>query len=286
MYMSSLARYSDENFTLSHALTEKPDQSQFRLHTHAQAEIYYFVRGAGVFHIEGSAYPLEPGDLLIMQPAESHYIEVDLNQPYERKMIHFDVSVLQKIDPTGALLAPILNRQPGKDNLYKPFLFSGGSEHYFNIMFNRDVDPRISITVGLLSLLHELCALKNKSAQEQVETTDSVEYQILRYLNQDITRTITLQDICQKFYISRTQLYRLFRGATGVSVKKYITVKRLVYARQRIEAGEPASQVYLQCGFNDYSCFYRAYLKYYGHPPTRSRTPTGCDCLHESDNRP
>ena len=208
-----------------------------------------------------------------MQPAESHYIEVDLKQPYERKMIHFDMSVLRTVDPKGNLLAPILDRNPGKQNLYKPFLFRGGSGgHYFDTMFNWDSDPRVSIFVGLVSLLHELCTLKGKLAEEPMMAPDTMEYRILQYLNQNIAQPITLQNICQQFFISRSQLYRLFRGATGVTVKRYLTVKRLVYARQRIEAGEAASSVYLQCGFNDYSCFYRAYVKYFGAPPTKSQT--------------
>ena len=52
-------------------------------------------------------------------------------------------------------------------------------------------------------------------------------------------------------------------------MKHYLTVKRLVYARQRIEAGEPATHAYLACGFNDYSSFYRAYVKYFGTAPTK-----------------
>lgn len=270
--MSILTQYSDNDFSLSHTLTEKPDQSQFHLHTHTQVEIYYFVRGSGIFHIEGSAYPLEPGDLLLMQPTESHYIEVDVNQPYERKTIHFDTSVIQSVDPEGSLLSPILDRKLGRQNLYKPYLFRGGSSsHYFDTMFNRDTSPRVSVLIGLVSLLHELCVLKTRLAQEQIVAADIVEYQILQYVNQNITQPITLQDICQKFYISRAQLCRRFRDATGVSLKHYLTVKRLVYARQRIEAGELASHAYLQCGFNDYSCFYRAYVKYFGFPPTRTR---------------
>ena len=272
MYMSNLAGYWDESFSLSHGLTEQPDQSQFQLHTHAQAEIYYFVRGAGIFHIEGSAYPLEPGDLLVMQAAESHYIEVDLNQPYERKIIHFDISVLRALDPKGTLLAPILDRQPGKQNLYKPYLFRGGSSaHYFDTMFSQDPDPRVSVLIGLFSLLHELCGLKNQLNQEPMVAPDTIEYQILQYINQHITQPITIQDVCRRFFISRSQLCRIFRGATGVTMKHYITVKRLVYARQRIEEGGPASHIYLQCGFNDYSCFYRAYVKYLGCPPTNAR---------------
>lgn len=267
--MSTISINAFEEANVGHSRVERPDQSNFPLHTHAKAEIYYFIRGAGVFHIEGSAYPLEPGDLLVMQPAESHYIELDREQPYERKVLHFDMSMLRAVDPKGTLLAPLLDRPPGKQNLYKPFLFRGGSsEHYFDTMLSPAPDPHVSVYAGLVPLLHELCALKSRLSREPEVAPDTVEYRILQYLNENITQPITLQDICQKFFISRSQLCRLFRGATGVTVKHYLTVKRLVYARQRIEGGEPATHAYLACGFNDYSSFYRAYVKYFGSAPS------------------
>lgn len=267
--MSTIAGCYCPEANSGHAVTPSPDPEKFRLHTHAKAELYYFIRGGGIFHIEGSSYPLEPGDLLVMQPAESHYIELDCSQVYERKMIHFDMAMLRAVDPKGTLLGPILDRPPGKQNLYKPYLFRGGSpEHYFDTMLHPEPDPGVSIYAGLVPLLHEMCAIKRGFAQEPEVAPDTVEYRILRYLNENLTQPITLQDVCQKFFISRSQLCRLFRGATGVTVKHYLTVKRLVYARQRIEAGEPATHVYHQCGFNDYSSFYRAYVKYFGAAPS------------------
>ena len=72
--MSHLYRYIDGDFNIAHTLTPLPDPSNFKLHTHAQAELYYFCGGSGVFHIEGSDYTQEPGDLLVIQSAEAHYI--------------------------------------------------------------------------------------------------------------------------------------------------------------------------------------------------------------------
>ena len=271
--MSTVRSLNIEGANVGHSLTPQPDPDNFRLHTHADAEVYYFIRGGGIFHIEGSIYPLEPGDLLVMQPAESHYIELDCSQIYERKMIHFDMDILRAVDSKGVLLRPFFDRAPGKQNLYKAFQFRGGSpEHYFDTMLSSEPDPRVSVFAGLVPLLHELCAVKSRQTEEPELAPDTVEYQILRYLNENITQPITLQDICQRFFISRSQLCRLFRGATGVTVKHYLTVKRLVYARQRIEAGEPATHAYLQCGFSDYSSFYRAYVKHYGVAPTKHTT--------------
>lgn len=272
MKMRALYEYNDEDFGLSHSYSPVPDQSRFVLHTHSKAELYYFVSGSGVFHIEGSDYPLASGDLLLMQSAESHYIELDKSKPYERRVLHFNMDALKDIDPTGCLLRPFLDRPPGKQNLYRANCFQGGScEHYFRAMMNPSPDPRISIFAGLIPLLCELCRLQSAPLYASQATQDPVGYRIIQYLNQNIETNISLDDICQKFYISKSQLCKIFRESTGVTVKQYLNAKRLVRAKQRIDGGELPTHVYLQCGFNDYSSFYRAYVKYFGAAPTHKK---------------
>ena len=267
--MSTLYQYNDNNFGLSHSYSQLPDQSRFVLHTHTKAELYYFVKGAGTFHIEGNDYPLHSGDLLLMQSAESHYIELDKSQPYERKVLHFDLDVLNLVDPDGFLRKPLLSRQPGKQNLYRGISFQGGScEHYFNTMMMPSPDPRVSVFAGLIPLLCELYRLQQSQNGAEDSAPDSVGYQIMRYLNENIDKQITLDDISQKFYISKSQLCRVFRDSTGVPVKQYLNAKRLVKAKQMMDAGELPTHVYAKCGFNDYSSFYRAYVKYFGAAPT------------------
>lgn len=268
MLMKRFYEYRDEEFNLSHSVSMKPDQAQFSLHTHKQAELYYFVGGAGTFHVEGNAYPLEPGDLLLMQSAEAHYIEVDTTQPYERKVLHFNMDVLAQLDPEGHLLKPLLDREPGNQNRFRPHQFQGGScEHYFHTMMMDSPDARVSVFAGLIPLLHELCVIRNSAGQEEETRPDTAAYRILRYLNQNIDKPITLEDVCREFYISKSQLCRVFRRCTGVTLKQYMTAKRLVRARQMMEAGMQPTHVYTLCGFTDYSSFYRAYLKRYGVSP-------------------
>jgi len=269
--MSILYEHNDPLFGLSHTLTDVPNPDHFFLHTHAKAELYYFVKGSGIFHIEGSAYQLEPGDLLLMRPTESHYIEVDVNQPYERKVLHFSMDCLKALDPIGCLFAPLLDREAGKMNLYKPHRFQGGScEHYIHTMMSARPDPQVSIFAGLVPLLHELCGIQAQLMGEPNTEPDSIEYRIMRYLNENIDKPVSLNDVCQRFYISKSQLCRIFRSCTGVTVKQYLTVKRLVRAKQLIDLGEHPTHIYSQCGFNDYSSFYRAYTKYYGHSPAHT----------------
>ena len=262
--------YKDKDFTLSHSLDATPDPARFNMHTHTTIEIYYFLKGQGVFHIEGNEYPLESGDLLLMKPSESHYIDLDCSYPYERIVLNLNTEYLRQIDPEGYLLRPILDRKSGKRNLYRSHEFRTGScAHYFDSMFSPVGNSRINILSALLPMLNEVYCIFITRTDDDDDGTDPLPHRIIRYINKNLSGAIHLEDICQKFYISKSQLCRLFKSATGTTVWQYITIKRLVNARQLIAEGNSATHIYTQCGFSDYSSFYRAYVKHFGCAPSK-----------------
>ncbi len=93
---------------------------------------------------------------------------------------------------------------------------------------------------------------------------------IIEYVNNNLTKDISIEHLCDKFFISRAQLYRSFRNTTGSSVWDYVVTKRLLLAKSYISDGIRASEASAACGFHDYSAFYRAYLKRYGETPSGS----------------
>ncbi len=239
------------------------------MHTHDDVEVYLLLSGHGIFHIEGTAYPLSPGDVLVMRPAESHYIELTADVPYERAVINFSVDVFAGIDPDGLLTKAILHRDAGKNNQYKAFSFNGGScMHYWHTIMSENGEPYINLLTGLIGLLREIHNIFYQQADKDT-AKDLLEYQIVQYINSKLSESLTLDDICKQFFISKAQLCRLFRRTTATTVWQYITVKRLVMARQMLEQGEHPTKIYAKCGFNDYSTFYRAYVKHYGCPPVQ-----------------
>jgi AraC-like DNA-binding protein len=98
--------------------------------------------------------------------------------------------------------------------------------------------------------------------------SETPEYRLIDYVNRHLTQGLTLDSICEKCYISKSQLQRLFKKATGTTLWRYITVKRLAMAQRLLAEGEQPTHIYSRCGFADYSTFYRAYVKAYGHAPT------------------
>lgn len=270
--MPAIIQYRDHDLFFHHSIDPQPDPVLFKMHTHDCCEIYLFLKGKGVFHIEGSAYSLHSGDLLLMRQAEAHYIEVDPQQPYERSAIHFREELLRSFDAKGTLLSPFLAREAGKGNLFRAGDFGSGAYRLFwENMARESRDPRLQLLTNLLPLLYELYHTTEKRTPDAA-SDGTTAYQIVRYLNAHLYEPLSLENICKQFFISKPQLCRIFKRATGSTVWEYITVKRLMEARQLISSGMPAAAAAAHCGFQEYSSFYRAYRKHFGIPPRQQRS--------------
>ena len=109
--------YRDPRFNVSRS---RDDQFvPYAMHTHNFAELFCFLGGKGTFHIEGTNYLLNPGDILLMRPGEAHYIEIDPQMPYERIVMSFDTGLLEDWEPGNTLLHPYFDRKAGTRNLYR-----------------------------------------------------------------------------------------------------------------------------------------------------------------------
>ena len=91
------------------------------------------------------------------------------------------------------------------------------------------------------------------------------------YVNAHLFEPLSLNDLGRAFARSTSQLGRVFREATGTSLWDYVVMKRLLSARAMLQRGETAVRAAAACGFSDYSAFYRAYRKRFGHAPSADR---------------
>ena len=87
-------------------------------------------------------------------------------------------------------------------------------------------------------------------------------------LSRHLFSPLTADRLAAHFYLSRSQFGRVFKNITGTSPWDYITAKRLIAAKSMIEKGAGAKKAADDCGFGDYSNFYRAYVKRFGKKPT------------------
>ena len=93
----------------------------------------------------------------------------------------------------------------------------------------------------------------------------------LQYIDEHLTQEISVSAIADQMNVSASTLSHSFKKELGVSLHQYVMEKRLIYARKRLTENGYPTKVYMECGYNDYSSFYKAYLKMFGVAPSEDK---------------
>lgn len=246
--------------------TDNPVDMDYFLHIHDQYEIFCFLSGDISFLVEGTFYRMRKGDILIMRCHESHKLILNSHAPYERIVIHFHPDVLNTIDPKHQLLEKFEQRPLGQYNIIRTRNYPDNRFLDYLKKIVATQEPQIKL-LYLLPLLNELSEVFPDTSVDSEEITHTKGWEVVSYINQHLFDNLSLENICQQFYLSKSQVNRLFRRSTGTTVWKYILVKRLHAARSMLINGERPSTVCEKCGFQNYVSFYKAYRQEFGENP-------------------
>lgn len=237
-------------------------------HCHDTYEILYVAEGKGRYIVEGVEYSMRPGTLIIVPPLAYHFVDVSRESAYERFVVNFSASALA--EAAEKLLPSLCAEERGG------FYSAGAMRTSFLSAFER-FDLAASLTeekrtAYLQMLLSEIIVLLSSVDPERAEE-DSAEIgaRVIRYLNENFERNMSLDRIAKHFFVSKYYLCRAFKWYNGISIHGYLTQKRVMRAKQLIEEGETASGAAYRVGFGDYSAFYRAYVKLTGASPVKGK---------------
>lgn len=212
-----------------------------------------------ILHPDG-AFLIEPGQLYLLpcsMPLKNEGIE-----PCTHYWIHFVSKQLQTI--------PALNRPLGAP-LGQPETVREKIRHILEWMKN-------------CSTFAEAVALKNTVTELLVPfleklsgpLPDSVELsrfmKIVDYIDLRLDRDIEIAELNALAGMSRAEFSAAFRQVFGVPPKQYISLRRLLRARQLLlETPLPIKEIAAQCGYHDEFFFHRIFKKYMKTTPAKYR---------------
>ena len=265
--MAVINAFDGEGFSFSHSVDTEPQDSFFPLHIHQNLELFCLVKGNVGYLVEGRKYRLYPGTVLLMRSGESHKLTVNGQDEYERYVINFTPEFLTENGFDESILTPFFNRELGQKNRYVLKDFYNISPIFLLEKAEREslaVSPKCAVLSTLSSLL---CTVNVSFLQKNKRELD--DNSIITFVNENLTKDISLKDISEYSHLSTSQLCRTFKSLTGTSVHEYILTKRLILFEEKLKRGKSAVCASLECGFHDYSAFYRLYKKRFGHSPTK-----------------
>ena len=268
--MAILQSIEGEGYSLSHSIDKTPKDSDFPSHIHDTYEILCIVRGSVDYIVEGTLYKLKPGAVMIIRPSETHKLIVNKSTDYERYVLNFSGSLFADTPFSMELLSPFKKRELGEGNMYSQNELGKISAITF---FEKMVDECLffnkndAIISNLSSLL---CAINlSFKSRDGHESERGQEAEIISYVNENLTSDLTIEKIAEYAHISPSQVSRIFKRSTGKSPHSYIITKRLILFNKKLRGGAGVIDACQECGFHDYSSFYRLYKKHFGKPPSQ-----------------
>ena len=248
-----------------------------QLHHHDFYEVYFLISGDVSYTIESRVYHLMPGDLLLISPKELHQICIRHEMAaYERYVLWIDPQMLQRLstaqtdlrlnlDADHTSRGNLLRLRP-EDRAMMQQLFERLWEESDSDRYGADL-MRENIVSLILVLLNRLADKASTHHFEEVTHSSKAVSQVVDYINLHYGEPLSLDMLAAQVFVSKYHLSHEFNRQVGTSVYRYIQKKRLLIARQLLAQGNKPNQIYSQCGFKDYSSFYRAFKKEYGISP-------------------
>lgn len=92
------------------------------------------------------------------------------------------------------------------------------------------------------------------------------------YINKNLFKEITIDDICREVHISKYYFCRRFKETMGMTVMDYILKTRIIHAKQMLEKENiSVTDVSDRCGFSSVSYFCRVFKESVGVSPLNYR---------------
>ena len=249
--------------------------NEVELHHHDFYEVYLLLRGRVEYIVENQIYRMRPGDWMLTSPLELHQARIVTDaDAYERFVLWIARSYLERLStPRTSLTRCFDTSVATHTNLLRVGGAQGAQmrasiERLCGLRNSKDYGSDLLAQSALVELMIGL----NRAAEERgdsrpVGTSDQVVDAVLHYINEHYSETLTLDQLAEKFFISKYHLLRKFDAQVGTTVHRYILQKRLLNAKQLLAGGVPPNEVCQYCGFGDYANFYRAFKAEYNQTP-------------------
>lgn len=262
--------YLKEPFRLFHLADSRRERIEYHYHTFHKVII--LLAGKAGYAIEGERYDLSPGDFVLVGRGSIHRPEVAEDDFYERMILYIDPAYLTSLSTEDCDLESCFRQaQTAFRYVYRD---EGGSRvrQMFETLARTSREGGYGAALleraQFLELMVEVNRVCRGGHQVQAAAGDRKVVALLQYLNLHLTEELSIDQLAERFYISKYHMMRRFRQETGYSIHGYLTEKRLLLAQRLLAQGISPSEAGERAGYQDYSTFSRAYKKHFGRGPS------------------
>ena len=268
MRIRLLANYEDTTFLCNHCVKQHGSDSEFvcDVHYHDLYELLFIKEGNVTYSVGSEQYPVPKNTLVFTRPNCLHGIRLDGICTYDRYDFLFSADDLAL--PTPTALPPDLHTLCFDSDPMMLSLFDR-IDYYSSRLSGKSLGKMLRCILEQI-LIHVALKLES-TANNSKQPLHPLTVQAQAYIDTHLLSLTGLEELCDHLSISQSYLHRIFCADLGTTPKRYITERRLQLAQLEISDGAKATAIYPKYGFSDYSSFFRAYKKQFGHAPSEGR---------------
>ncbi len=264
-------------------------------HFHNQYEIILFLNDGATLEVGSRLYHVNAGDMFLLNNKEYHRVCGAAGKEHNRYVLMFEPELLQPMSKAFEYdFAMYFDNRSSKFNhkihlsdekLQKTETLLRRIEKNVN---SAEEDPgRVKLKISILNLIvyiNEMYSFFiNEQGDEPDASADSEENkevvfkepvlyrerieQIKKYISSHVDEKLEMEDIAEKFFISRHYLSHYFKKETGFTLVQYITNQKMIAAKTLLLQGYTVTEVADYLAYNSDSHFIAVFKKNVGITP-------------------
>lgn len=252
------------------------------MHSHDYLEVALCLEGSGRFLFGRRECPIEPGDVFLIDNLEAHVALPDRGGRLRLLLVlflpeliaapgcrSFDTAYLTPFSDAGLVSRRIACDSALAQQL-RPILFELGSAWQ-----NRDPLDRYVLDANLRRFLGVVMKHRGQvGLGPDFGAADGQQHlgPALAYIANHFREPITLEQVAELVHVSASRARHLFKEATTVGFKEYVTKLRLAEAKRLLlETERTVSDVASAVGYSNINQFYKVFHRYTAMSPADYR---------------
>ena len=229
-----------------------------------------------IVQVENMEYEAGAAQIFAIRPHQITYYEASISAPWEYFYIGFEGG-----------WAPRIMKDIGFINDDIIVIQIPNTEEIFRLLkkIRRYIKTYLEIGDGVLGIhgcIYEIFQLLSEGRNDDqiisgFEKNDLLQHEYTRTLisiiETSFAEKINIQELANRLHLNRSYMSELFSKDTGMSIKSYLTEKRMQRAAIMLQdPNRSVKNVAASCGFEDSLYFSRAFSKYFGISPQQYRS--------------
>ncbi|MBP3626495.1 MAG: helix-turn-helix transcriptional regulator [Clostridia bacterium] len=221
----------------------------------------YILNGRMVIDTNNGKKTAKKGDFLFMNKKSTHYSYTDIEDPVEKIFIVVNGSLIDKMVDLYKLNSPLIIYQLDIREFLEEIILAAKQE-------NPQIDD-----VAIVNIL-KICQKYNRAVYDDSEDSASVKKEpkpideISQYILANIDKNITLSHLSNIFYISESQIIRLFKKNFNTTPKQFIQQQKIAIAKEMLSyTSFDMDTIAFKLGYSDRNNFSTAFSKKVGMSP-------------------